>query len=572
MMIDYFNRHKRILFSITSLILTCLTFIPFFKSGIYRGADLQYHLSRLDGIVEAIFDGQFPIAIYPNKNFGFAYPSPLFYCDIFLILPALIRYCLNIPLVTMYKIIIFLIIYLTSYSAIYFTYDIFNNYKSSLLAAILFLFSNYYLTDMYVRMALGELMALTFSPLLIWSIYKFIFGGKDNSLILGISFTCMLCCHNICFFLYVVLFCILLVINIKRVFNKNKIISLFKACLIGTCLGAFFLLPMYEQFRTNDFMLNHVSNYSLSETALSIKQLFTDLLFQLSKGGIITVDNDKTIGLLIIILPLFGMFTFKNNNKYTNQLLVIAYVFILLTTKYIPLYKIIFLEKIQFTSRLYLISIPLLSFVVSDIYSNTKYTHLIVITVLLLSLFNTSYLYKEVTNKELNVIIDENSTSNDLFIERKYAEHDLEYIKWNLEEVENGEYLVYHPNFNYYTHSNKITGIYDFEIAGEYSRQLSKSIVKTNFLTDTSVVLPVTWYRGYSAYEIDNNGNVIKEIEVGIERLSSRVMIVAESGEHTYTIKYTGTKIQKASTYLSLTSFIIISVYCLYKHLKNKSI
>lgn len=568
---EYFNKHKILLFNIFSLILTCLVFIPLFKKGIYRGADLQYHLSRLDGIIEAIKDGQFPIAIYPSKNFNYGYPSPLFYCDLFLIIPALIRYYLNIPLVTMYKVIIFVCIYITIFTTIYFTYDINSNIKASLLASILFIFSNYYLTDMYVRMALGEIMALAFTPFVLWNIYNFIFKDKDNSILLGIGFMCLLCSHNITFFLYVVLFGILLIINIKKIFNKKKLFILFKACVIGFCLSAFFLLPMFEQFMTNNLMVNNVSNYSLIDTALSIKQLFTDIFIQFNNEGITTIDNDKTIGLLILVLPLYGFISFKKNNKYTNELLIIAYIFILLSTKYIPLYKIAILESIQFTSRLYLLAIPLLAYVVSDTYSNIKYKEVIILLVLAYSLFNSSYLFKEVTNKNNVVIIDESSTAKELFKDRKYAIHETEYIQWNLEEVENGEYLVYHPNFNYYKHQDIVTDLYDSRVNVYYLKEGSKGIVKTNFIKDTTLVLPITNYVGYKGYEIDNNGNIIKEIEIGTERLTSRISIPVEEGNRTYLVIYNGTKIQKLSTIFSVSSASLLIIYLVIKKRKSLS-
>ena len=89
-MINKVSKKDKIYIFISSITLTAVVLLPLFFEGIYRGHDLQFHISRIDGIVQAIQDHQFPIALYPYKNFGYGYASPLFYSDLFLIIPAII--------------------------------------------------------------------------------------------------------------------------------------------------------------------------------------------------------------------------------------------------------------------------------------------------------------------------------------------------------------------------------------------------------------------------------------------------------------------------------------------------
>ena len=51
------------LFYLAAVLITSFVLFPYFDDVIYRGHDLQYHLSRLAGIVTAIADRQFPLAI-----------------------------------------------------------------------------------------------------------------------------------------------------------------------------------------------------------------------------------------------------------------------------------------------------------------------------------------------------------------------------------------------------------------------------------------------------------------------------------------------------------------------------
>ena len=84
---NFFKENKDLL--LYSSFITIFACIPLFKSGIMYGHDMSFHLSRLTGIITSFQDNQMPIAIYPYKNFGYGYSSPLFYSDLFLIIPAL---------------------------------------------------------------------------------------------------------------------------------------------------------------------------------------------------------------------------------------------------------------------------------------------------------------------------------------------------------------------------------------------------------------------------------------------------------------------------------------------------
>ena len=84
------QRRKYLLIVFSALAITIVSLIPFYSESIFNSQDLSFHLSRIDGVLTCLQDRQFPFAIYPFKNNGYGYGSPLFYCDIFLVLPALL--------------------------------------------------------------------------------------------------------------------------------------------------------------------------------------------------------------------------------------------------------------------------------------------------------------------------------------------------------------------------------------------------------------------------------------------------------------------------------------------------
>ena len=87
-----------VVLSISALILAFLFCIPYlFRDLLPIGHDTFFHVSRIDGLAASIKDGDFLPAIYPYKNSGFGYGSPLFYCNLFL-WPFALLHVLGLPL------------------------------------------------------------------------------------------------------------------------------------------------------------------------------------------------------------------------------------------------------------------------------------------------------------------------------------------------------------------------------------------------------------------------------------------------------------------------------------------
>ncbi|MBQ5756659.1 MAG: hypothetical protein IIV88_05315, partial [Erysipelotrichaceae bacterium] len=56
--------------------------IPFLlRSDLGLEHDTFFHLSRIEGLAQALAHHDFFPALYPMKNNGYGYASPLFYCD-----------------------------------------------------------------------------------------------------------------------------------------------------------------------------------------------------------------------------------------------------------------------------------------------------------------------------------------------------------------------------------------------------------------------------------------------------------------------------------------------------------
>ena len=70
--------------------ITLLACLPLFSSYLYFGHDLEFHLQRIAAMAAELSYGQFPVRLTTTTLNGYGYASPLCYCELFLLLPALL--------------------------------------------------------------------------------------------------------------------------------------------------------------------------------------------------------------------------------------------------------------------------------------------------------------------------------------------------------------------------------------------------------------------------------------------------------------------------------------------------
>lgn len=81
---------------IAALVLLCfLACLPLFTDGLLWGDDIDFHLTRIAHLAQGLQDGQFPVRLYTSMLNGYGYAAPLYYCELFLYIPATLYNSLN---------------------------------------------------------------------------------------------------------------------------------------------------------------------------------------------------------------------------------------------------------------------------------------------------------------------------------------------------------------------------------------------------------------------------------------------------------------------------------------------
>ena len=129
------------------------------------------HLSRNYNTIQGLKDGQFPPEIVSNFCNGFGYSWNLFYPPLSTYVAAIFR--LIVPTYVGAMKLSIVVAFLVSGIAMFqFVRKVTKNSNIGLISAILYMTANYLITDVYERMAMGEVFAYMFLPILFHGLYN----------------------------------------------------------------------------------------------------------------------------------------------------------------------------------------------------------------------------------------------------------------------------------------------------------------------------------------------------------------------------------------------------------------
>lgn len=145
---------------------TVLTCVPLLmNSGGAHGADWRFHLSRIEGIAQGLREGQFPVRVYSQAKDGYGYAPSLFYGELFLYFPAVLR-LLGMSVQGAYRTYAIAVQALTAGISFFSFRQMFRHNKTALVGSILYMLAPYHIYNIYWRTAVGEYTALAFLPLI----------------------------------------------------------------------------------------------------------------------------------------------------------------------------------------------------------------------------------------------------------------------------------------------------------------------------------------------------------------------------------------------------------------------
>jgi hypothetical protein len=232
---------------------TLLISLPVLTGYLFSAHDLHYHLFRIDGIKDGLLSGVFPVRIQPTWFDGHGYATSIFYGDLLLYLPALLRLA-GIPLGTCYSLFIIGLNMATLLIGYHCFKKMTNNAYIGLAAAVIYASNIYRLTNLYTRAAVGEASAMLFLPLILYGLWAVFTQdekrGEYKSLwiCLLVGYTGLIQTHTISVMFAAIMTIFVCFFMWKRVLKKETFLVLAKALAATVLLNLWFLVPFFQYF------------------------------------------------------------------------------------------------------------------------------------------------------------------------------------------------------------------------------------------------------------------------------------------------------------------------------------
>lgn len=248
---------RKVMLAISGLLL--VSCFPLYTDYLTVGHDMPFHLLRIEAISEGLKAGTFPVKVHPFWAKGNGYAVGIFYGDLFLYFPALLR-LLGFSIQTAYKYFVVATNLGTILISYYAFKTMFSSKKIGVLGSLVYTMSLYRLADTYTRAAVGEYTAMMCFPLILCGFYM-IFTKSDkqswwkHAAVTALGLTGVIQSHVLSCLMLIFVILLVCILLIKQVFKRYTFLSLSTAALMTLGLNLGFIVPFLDFFG-EDVMIN----------------------------------------------------------------------------------------------------------------------------------------------------------------------------------------------------------------------------------------------------------------------------------------------------------------------------
>lgn len=172
-------RNKEYVYYIVIVLIALVLSAPLYTKGFIESHDGIYHFSRNYATNKAILSGQIPPLIVSNFCKGFGYSWNIFYPPLETYISGL--FSIFVSSLDAMKLTIILATIISGISMFKLIKKVTDNKDMALITAVIYISSTYFLSNIYCRMAVGEIISYMFLPILFYGLYDIFYDkGKEN--------------------------------------------------------------------------------------------------------------------------------------------------------------------------------------------------------------------------------------------------------------------------------------------------------------------------------------------------------------------------------------------------------
>lgn len=261
--------------------------IPYLCGQTYFGGDLVYHLQRIEGVKDGLLMGQIPVRLEPRWLFDHGYANGIFYCNVFLLFPAILR-ILGFPVYFSYHCYCIAVNAATAWVSYSCFVRIFRKNGIACLCSGVYTLSIYRIYKLVFVSAVGEGTALLFLPLLLYGLYAIFEESMDAEegrkawVPLAIGATGLLYSHVLSCEITVLVVLLYALLYARKFFTRRVLGQFGRAAAFSLLAGLWYLIPFADFYLSQNFHIKNVSARTIQEHGL----LVGHLLVQFWKPGI----------------------------------------------------------------------------------------------------------------------------------------------------------------------------------------------------------------------------------------------------------------------------------------------
>ena len=223
------------------------------------GNDLMFHLSRIEGIQEGLLSGQMPVRLNPFQLSGYGMPTSLFYPDLFLYVPALLRIC-GVSLITAWKAFLLLVSFLTAFASWWAFSTYTRSVRTGAIATLFYLVAFYRLLAMYISIGVGMLLGMAFLPAAMMAVWLTLRRKASYWPAVVLFATCILQSHIITSILFLGAVVVMTALSCWRFRLPEGRWAAVEAAGFTAVLNLWFYLPMLYFHRHMDYLMKSVTH------------------------------------------------------------------------------------------------------------------------------------------------------------------------------------------------------------------------------------------------------------------------------------------------------------------------
>ena len=288
--------------------------LPFLNPELLiRGHDTELHLNRVVGFVEAVKSGQIPAKVYPNAVNGFGYGWGIFYPPLSVLVPGAFV-LMGMDLDIAFKLFLWLTISFSGIFMYFLVMDISEKKEQSIVSALLYISCPYFLSDVIIRGAVGEILVFVFLPVLFRGFFNLLYADRGKAFWIAIGFAGLAYSHVIGLALSIMVSAVFLLFHLRRIFSWDVFKRLVIWSLVAVILSAGFLVPLAEHMLFHDYNIEHLTDNELTyQMAAYPSQIFaTEIVFNMSSQLGKFEEMPFTLGLISLGLLVSGLLVFSS--------------------------------------------------------------------------------------------------------------------------------------------------------------------------------------------------------------------------------------------------------------------